>query len=89
MPDLVSRQEWVDWCSLRPTKQLVEGFFNTREDLKEDLVEMKYITEQEKYIAIGRAQALKDMIDYITRDFEYLERYENNDVESSESSDNS
>lgn len=84
--ELISKQEWVDWCSLRPTKQLVKALFEKREELKEGLVEERELPD---LVIIGRCQALKDEIDYIMHDFDYIERYQNNELEASSSPDNS
>ncbi len=87
--DLVSKQEWLDWKSLRPTKQLVKSLFDTREDLKEYMVENKFTTEDDRRIVMGRCQALKDAIDYIIENFETLEKEEKDDLGSSLTSDRS
>lgn len=83
MPERISKEEFIEWKNSRGTKQFVEDLFNTREELKEGIVEMRHSTEEDRCIAIGRAQALKDTIDHIIYNINYqLEESQQDDMES-------
>jgi len=85
--DQVSKDEYQEWKNNRVTKRYIQGLFDTREELKEGIVEESQSTDQARFVAIGRCQALKDAIDFAIFNFDYEGKY--NDVEISSPSDNS
>lgn len=78
--DPVSKDEYNEWRNNRVTKAFLEELFETREQLKEDLVEMKNSTDQDRFVTIGRCQALKDAIDHAIFEFDYIGKYDNVEV---------
>lgn len=62
---MVSKRDYLDWRSSHVTKALVKALNDKREFLKEGLAEGAGQPED-----VGRCQALRDIIEYILRDFE-------------------
>lgn len=70
---MVTKEEWVDWRRDHVTLELLRGLYQKREAIKEGIAEGEPTDDKEMYIAMGRAQALKDTIKYITEHFDYVE----------------
>jgi hypothetical protein len=70
--ELISKSEYIDWRNRKVTREFVARIFEQREGLKEDLADGKASIEDLK-ILIGRAQGMKDVIDYILHDFEFID----------------
>jgi hypothetical protein len=68
-----SKELYLAWRELGVTKFLVQDLFLKREELKEGLAEAQYGSTEEYERAVGRCMALKDAIDYIIRDFDYVD----------------
>lgn len=76
--DLISKEEYLEWAGSRVTKKFIADLFNKREMLKEGVVELHDSSEQERLVTIGRCQALKDVVDWALRDFDYEGKYTEN-----------
>lgn len=68
----VSKEEWQDWKKNKVTKQLVSSILLKREILTEGIVEGHIATEEERLIAIGKCQALKDITMFVVEEFDYM-----------------
>jgi len=77
-PPLAS--EYLQWRANPVTKFLVQALFNKRELLKEGLAEGHGSTEN-LHVLIGRTQGIKDSVEYILSDFEYIEETDNSETE--------
>lgn len=76
MREPIDKTEYLEWKSSRATKQFVQELFEKREALKEGIVELGHSTDQARFVDIGRAQCLKDVIDHVLFDFNYRGRNE-------------
>ena len=72
--DEVNKAEWQQWKKDKVTKLFVAGILNKREYLKEGLVEGHLSTHDEQLMAMGKCQAIKDIVTYLIEDFNYIER---------------
>lgn len=70
---MVLKSEWVDWKANPVTKFYLKQIFERRELYKEDLAEGQAGSTQERDLAIGRCQGIKDCLDYAINSFEYVE----------------
>ena len=67
------KADYVDWKRNPVTKFFMQEIFNKREYLKEGIAEDKASSDKEMWIAIGRTQGIKEIIDYIIEDFETVQ----------------
>lgn len=70
----VSREEYIDWKSQDSTKHLVEYLEELRSDFIEAIGTGKFQEGAEFNKAIGNYQTLRIIIDYINKDFQYIEK---------------
>lgn len=76
-PDQVSKDEYHEWKGNRVTRRFLFDLFQKREALKEGLVELHQTSEQERLVFIGRAQQLRDVIDWALIEFDYIGKFDN------------
>jgi hypothetical protein len=77
----VSKEDWVDWRQHKVTQRFLRAMQQKREMLKEGLAENQSGSEREDCITMGRTQALKDVIIYAVREFEYDNQSEDDPTE--------
>ncbi len=77
----VAKEDWALWKQTPVTKRAVAGLMNKREYIKEALAEGQFVTEDERLIAIGKTQALKDAVLYLIEDFDYQIKEDVSDAE--------
>lgn len=82
MQDRISKEEYLEWRDNRVTKQLIQDIYEKREFLKEGVVELSDESEKQRFVTIGRCQAMKDIIDFVLRDFDYEGKYETLETDS-------
>jgi hypothetical protein len=79
--DDISQEAWDEWRKSKATRILVAGILNTREELKEAVVENHHSTDAARLIDMGRCQAFKDVVEFI------IEKRKKPNVESDSASD--
>lgn len=68
----VSKSDWSQWKQSHVTKALVYDLLEKRKQLLEDWSEGRFANDKEEQITKGRIQQLKDTIEYIISDFDYI-----------------
>ena len=71
--DPPTKEDYLNWRSTYVTKFFIQEIFNKRELLKEAIADGVTSGFDELNLTIGRTQSIKDIIDYVIRDFEYID----------------
>lgn len=72
----VSKEEWVHWKGNKVTQRLIHGLALKRAGMLEDWADGKCSNVEAEKVVQGYVQSLKDTIEYILRDFDFIEQGE-------------
>lgn len=64
---MITKKDWADWKTYEVTRELVKNLHERRQYIMEGVVEERYEGDYLKWV--GHAQALKDIILFITEDW--------------------
>lgn len=68
-----TKEDYLNWRGTQITKFLLQEIWNKREEIKEGIADGQTSGHDELITAIGRTQSIKDIINYILFDFEYID----------------
>lgn len=69
----VSKEEWVQWKGSKVTQRMIHALALKRQGMMEEWADGRCSTQKDEDVAKGHIQAYRDVLEYILRDFDFIQ----------------